>query len=177
MNDEIWRDIPGYEGIYSISNYGKVYSHISGRIRSDVKSGNGYRAIQLSDSQHKKHRFYIHRLVSLTFLGPPRHPDYVVNHKNLNKTDNRIENLEWVSQRENYRHAYTHGRTDYRRPIRSDNSTGTKGISRHTGGYQVMFCGKYMGWYKSIEKAVSARLDAERTYENEMLTFGLRNIQ
>lgn len=176
MYDEVWKDIPGYEGFYSISNQGRVYSHITGKCRSDVKSGYGYRAIELSDFQHKKHRFYIHRLVALAFLGTPQCPDYVVNHKNLNKSDNRVENLEWVSQAENYRHAYMNGRTDFRRPIRPDNSTGVKGISRHTDGYQVELCGKYVGWYKSIEKAISARLAAERKYGNEILARGLGNI-
>lgn len=131
-------------------------------LRKDVQSGNGYRAIQLSDMNCKKSHHYVHRLVVITFIGLPPSNNYVVNHKNLNKRDNRVENLEWVTVQENMHHAYVNGRVDFRRPMRRDNSTGTKGVSPHTGGYQVSLCGKYIGWYPNLHDARLARLEAER---------------
>jgi hypothetical protein len=160
---EIWKDIPGYEGLYRISNMGRIFSIRNGKIRKDVRSGHGYRAIQLSDSSHRKHRFYVHRLVAITFLGIPEDASYEVNHINLIKTDNRIANLEWVSRKDNYKHGYINGRTDFRRPIRTDNTTGVKGVSRKGNYYQVDLCGKYIGLYEDLATAAFARWDAERS--------------
>ncbi len=168
MEKEIWRDIPGYEGLYQISDLGRVFSNITGKIRKNVKSDHGYRAIQLSDSNHIKHRHYVHRLVASAFLPIPNDRSTEVNHKNLNKSDNRAANLEWVTPRENSDHAYANGRTNYQRPMRADNTTGYKGISRHSGGFQVNICGKYIGWFKEIDAAAFARWDAERSlYEKD----------
>ncbi len=168
MEDEIWKDIPGYEGIYKISTNGRIINCLTGKIRKDVKSGKGYRAIQLSDANHKKHRHYIHRLVATAFLGGPSSPDAQVNHKNCNKSDNSLKNLEWTTPRENMTHAYFHGRVDYRRPLRKDNKTGVNGICNHSGGYEVTFCGKYVGWYKTLEKAICARKKVEKQYGNKI---------
>ena len=162
MKNEVWKDIPGYEGLYKISNFGRTKSLRSSTLRKDVQSGNGYRAIQLSDKNSKKERHYIHRLVALTFLGEPPRSNYVVNHKNLNKSDNRVSNLEWVTPQENMHHAYVNGRTDYRRSKRHDNTPGIKGVSSKARGYQVTLCGKYIGWYKNINDAQAARLAAEK---------------
>jgi hypothetical protein len=162
MENEICKDIPGYEGLYKISNFGRTKSLRSSIFRKDFQSGKGYRAIQLSDKNSKKEYHYIHRLVALTFLGEPPKSNYVVNHKNLNKSDNRMSNLEWVTPQENMHHAYINGRSDNRRSKRRDNTTGIKGVSSQTGGYQVNLCGKYIGWYKNINDAQAARLAAEK---------------
>ena len=160
--EEIWKDIPGYEGLYKISNYGRVYSNFTGKIRKDVQSGIGYRAIQLSDSNRKKHRHYIHRLVAIAFLGEPPSEDYIINHKDLDKTNNVVTNLEWCTVAENNRHAYLNGRVDFRRPMRCDNTSGLKGVSKHSGGYEVTFCGEYIGWYKSKSEAAFVRYCVEQ---------------
>ena len=161
---EVWKTIPGYEGLYEIISMGKIKSLRTGLLRRDVNSGRGYRAIQLSDSNAKKHRLYVHRLVALAFLGPPPSEEYQVNHINLVKADNRVENLEWVTPDENMAHAYRNGKTDYRRSIRKDNKLGIKGVYPNEGGYEVRICGHYVGWYKRFEDAVIARKEAE---ENE----------
>lgn len=158
---ETWKEIPGYEGFYQINNFGQVMSLRSGQLRKDVQSGHGYRAIQLSDCYHTKKRFYVHRLVAIAFLGSPPAEDCVVNHKNLNKRDNRVENLEWTTPKGNMHHAYINGRTDFRRQIRADNKTGIKGVYPHSGGYQTSLNGKYIGWFKSLESAARVRAIAE----------------
>lgn len=161
--NEIWKDISNYEGLYKISNRGRVFSKRTNKILKDVSTGSGYRSVSLSDYLHKKKRYYIHRLVAIAFLGIPRNLRCVVNHKNLNKKDNNVENLEWVTPEENMAHAYNNGKIDYRRPMRCDNTTGVKGVSPHRGGFQVEICGHYVGWYKDMATAHFARWDAERS--------------
>lgn len=149
------------KGFIKISKSGQILSLRSGQLRKDVQSGRGYRAVQLSDKNHTKKRFYVHRLVAIAFLGAPPSEEYVVNHKNFNKKDNRVENLEWTTNEGNMHHAYINGKTDFRRQIRIDNKTGIKGVSRQTGGYQVSLNGRYIGWYKTLESAAKARAAAE----------------
>ena len=76
------------------------------KILKDASTGSGYRSVSLSDSLHRKKRYYIHRLVAKKFLDIPLNPRCVVNHKNLDKKDNTVENLEWVTPEENMAHAY-----------------------------------------------------------------------
>lgn len=166
---EIWKDIPGYEGLYCISSLGRVRSLFTGKIRADVQAGHGYRAIQLSDRYHIKRRHYVHRLVAAAFLGKPPQENAEINHINCDKSDNAVSNLEWTTRQENMKHAYHSGKTDYRRPLRRDNQTGYKGICEHDGGYEVSFCGRYIGWFKSLDRAIEARKEAEENYEKAIL--------
>lgn len=172
MNSSIWKDIPSYEGLYLINCNGDVLSLHSGKIRKSTLSGKGYRKISLTGNNHKKTQHLIHRLVAEVFLTKPSDSMNEVNHKNLDKTDNRVENLEWVTPEENMRHAYVNGRTDFRRSKRSDNTSGITGVSVHKGGYQatIGYCGVvyYLGWFKTIEAAISSRKSAERRFANEL---------
>lgn len=158
---ERWRDVPGYEGLYLVSDRGQIFSFFTGSLRASVIAGRGYRSVQLSDGLGHKKRHYVHRLVAEAFIGPPTDESMTVNHKNLDKNDNRVENLEWMTVQENNHHAYINGRSDYRRSIRRDNKTGHKGVSGHQGGYQVDLNGHYIGWFKTLEDAAKARKDAE----------------
>ena len=152
---------PDYEGLYRISDPGRILSLRTGKLRKDVNSGRGYRAIQLSNSDSIKNREYVHRVVAMAFLGDPPSEDAQVNHLNLDKTDNRLSNLEWVTPAENMSHAYFNGKTDYRRPMRRDNKLGIKGVYPNSKGYEVRLCGKYVGWFKNFEEAAAARRRAE----------------
>lgn len=167
MKTETWRDIPGYEGRYQISDFGRVWSSYHQRLLTCKKAGKGYRAITLC-TKGQKQRFYIHRLVAFAFLPKPDDESYEVNHKDLNKTNNHALNLEWVSRRDNFEHAYVNGRVDFRRPRRSDNKTGANGVCSHSGGYEVSIGYNrnrhYIGWYKDLNVALKARSEAERYY-------------
>lgn len=100
---EEWRDIPGYEGLYQVSNIGNVKRLKSGEIAKQQPNEKGYLRISLyRDRKYQLAR--IHRLVLLTFIGAPS-AGMVVNHKNGVKSDNRLENLEYITQKENVRHS------------------------------------------------------------------------
>jgi len=103
--EEIWKDIKGYEGIYKISNFGRVKSFKCNkeRILKTTKNKAGYIKIGIGDTNNRK-TFYIHRLIAELFIpNPLNKPE--INHINGNKSDYRIENLEWINHRENIQHA------------------------------------------------------------------------
>lgn len=116
-NTEIWRPVNQYEGLYEVSNMGRVRSldritnYIDGRVRkfngrmiSPRKAGAGYYQVGLSNNGSKK-RDYIHRLVAEAFIPNPKNlPE--VNHLDGNKLNNRLSNLEWTTSSENKKHAY-----------------------------------------------------------------------
>lgn len=95
MINEDWKRL---NDNYDISTMGRIRNIKTGHVTfgSNVK---GYKNIII-----KRSRFYVHRLVGETFLGPHNHDD-VINHKNGNKKDNRVENLEWVTQLKNIEHS------------------------------------------------------------------------
>lgn len=103
LDREEWREIPGER--YSASNLGRIRSHFTGRILKPQKSGRGYHFVNLGGKG--KRGVFVHRLVCLAFLGAS---DLHVNHKNSVKTDNRLENLEYATRRENAQHAKSAGK-------------------------------------------------------------------
>lgn len=101
---EIWKDIIGYEGIYQVSNLGRVKSLNYNRtgkekIMNSCKGGCGYLQICLS-KEGKKKNYLVHRLVTQAFLDNPNTLSEV-NHKDENKTNNCVDNLEWCSPKYN----------------------------------------------------------------------------
>ena len=108
MIEEIWRPIEGYEGLYEISSYGRVRSmdrydgrnhFIKGKLLKNKDNGNGYLICSLSKNGIVKNK-YIHRLVVEAFI---ERPDglYEVNHKDENKKNNSVDNLEWCDKKYN----------------------------------------------------------------------------
>lgn len=102
---EIWRAVKGYEGLYEVSNLGNVrslnYRRMGvKRVLSPKPYGDGYLGVNLYDLQRKQHTHYIHRLVAIAFLPNPYDLPQV-NHRDENKHNNRIENLEWCTQKYN----------------------------------------------------------------------------
>lgn len=118
-NVRLWADIPGYEGYYQINIIGEIRSlsklRTAGkkrlfypmRLLKPTPTKNGYSIVSIwKDGQMK--RCHIHRLLAETFIPNPHNKDQV-NHINGVKSDNRIENLEWVTQSENTIHAFKTG--------------------------------------------------------------------
>ena len=125
-DEEIWKDIPGYEKAYQVSSMGRVRSKdriakgkrgIERSIKGKVlvqSIANGYLRLILS-VEGKKDQWSVHRLVALAFHGRPGFKDAQVNHINSLKLDNRAENLEWVTASENIIHSYEVGTSSSRR--------------------------------------------------------------
>lgn len=114
--EELWKDIPGYEGIYQVSNMGRVrsldrrrlvnncygrqsYRSDKGREIAQTDNGHGYLIVSLRKDHRKNH--YVHRLVAEAFCKRPGDSVKVVNHKDYNTKNNRADNLECVTQAEN----------------------------------------------------------------------------
>jgi hypothetical protein len=157
--EEIFKDIPGYDGLYQVSNLGNVKSlnykrSNNEKILKKVICGNYY-VVCLSKDNKIKNK-YVHQLVAMAFLNhiPDGHK-LVVDHMNFNKIDNRVDNLQLVSQREN-----TH---------------------RNEKIYSSKFKGVY--WYKKLNKWKSQiningeklhlgyftdELEAHKTYQNKL---------
>ena len=111
INNEIWKPVVGYEGIYSVSNIGRVRRDSAqdpkwiGHIMTQTIRFGGYMGVHLYRPGHIQVTHFVHRLVAFAFLGKPPEGRSQVNHINGKKTDNRVENLEWVSPPENALHS------------------------------------------------------------------------
>lgn len=109
MTKEIWKQIKGYEGHYEVSNHGRVKSiertirghKLVEKIMLPANDFNGYLSIRFRNGKQK--RFLIHRLVANIFLSNPENLP-IVNHKDRDKTNNNLSNLEWVTVKENDAH-------------------------------------------------------------------------
>ena len=99
--EEIWKDIPEYEGLYQVSNLGRIKRITTNKILKLTKRGRHYLGATLSKNGAVK-TMYIHQLVAIAFLGHiPNGHQLVVDHINDNTNDNRVENLQIVTQRFN----------------------------------------------------------------------------
>jgi len=120
MKIEIWKEIPGFEGYYEASNFGKIrrmlnktiykdgrVAHFSQTILKPSICHKGYERVYLSKNS-KKYSIRVHELIAKTFIPNPKNKR-TVNHKDLNKENNSVDNLEWATNLENMRHAFANG--------------------------------------------------------------------
>lgn len=115
-NNEIWKDIPGYEGLYQVSNQGRVKSFPRNGTRNEERilkttpGAYGYHRVGLYKNNNPK-TVKVHAIVALAFIG--KRPDgMTINHKNGIKSDNRPDNLEYCTIKENLQHAHRTGLID-----------------------------------------------------------------
>lgn len=156
---EIWKNIPGFENIYQISNLGRVRScdriiqkknyqcdcfdyPIKGKILSQVSSsqnklGQPYFSVSLSISGNKT-RFLVHRLVAQSFIPNPDNKPHI-NHIDGNPSNNYVENLEWCTDSENRKHAW---------------DTGLQGKGSRKSVNQYTLTGDPIKTFRSITEAV-----------------------
>lgn len=112
---EIWKPVPGYEGIYEVSTHGRVASVSTNwrgygrRLMEQDMDIYGYMKVRLTKEGCRK-KLSVHRLVCLAFLGDPGDGDQVC-HNNGDRADNRLENLRWGTAKENAADRDRHGMT------------------------------------------------------------------
>lgn len=104
---EIFKDIKGYEGIYKISNLGRVLSVKSNKFLKCYDKPNKYKRVSLNINSVGK-TFCVHRLVAEHFIPNPL-KKLTVNHKDGNKRNSNVNNLEWATLSENMKHAFNTG--------------------------------------------------------------------
>jgi hypothetical protein len=107
---ELWRPVVGYEGLYEVSNLGRVKSLRSEKLMKLSVANSGYMQLSLSGKPSRKVR-HVHRLVLEAFIGPCP-PNMEGCHANGIRTDNRLENLRWDTRKGNMADAIAHGRTN-----------------------------------------------------------------
>lgn len=166
MENEIWKDIPGYEGMYQSSTIGRIKSlnryvkHYSGgnqivreRIIKQGSDGNGYLKVMLCKNGTKK-VFHVHRLIALAFLGES---ELQIDHIDRIKSNNNIKNLEYVSRHENQKRRffyrkYPTGVYPVRNKFRSMITLNNKHI--------------HLGYYDNIKDAEIEYIKAKNIIEN-----------
>lgn len=98
VTSDVWKDIPGYEGIYAINKDGVVRNKYGKRVGLQL-SQRGYYRVNLYKNGTSRH-FRVHRLVASAFIQNPNNLPQV-DHINGDKTDNRVENLRWATNKQN----------------------------------------------------------------------------
>jgi hypothetical protein len=139
MLKEIYVDIQGFIGLYKISNFGNVKSFRRKEpiILSPFKDTNGYHRVSLCGKDYS-----VHRLVANAFLPKIENKD-LVNHKDLVKTNNRIDNLEWCNNRENVLHYFNSDN-----PCVQVTKANTYSVKIYKNKKQV-----HLGTFKTLEQA------------------------
>ena len=110
MNKEIWKDIKGYEGLYQVSNLGNIRNLHNARklqdkstIKKQQLTAKGYMRVPLYNGNKCKH-YMVHRLVYEAFKGKIKR-GYEINHKDYDRTNNNIDNLEEMTHSDNIRYS------------------------------------------------------------------------
>jgi len=155
LQGEIWRDIKGYEGLYKVSNLGRVkslyrfirmgesYRVTHEKIIKGSTSKDGYRKVILAKLGVQKHH-NVHRLVAIAFIENPQNFP-VVNHLDCNPSNNNAYNLEWTTTKGNIQHA-------------AKNNRMAKGARHHMSKPVAQFSlnGKFIASFESINLAAKS---------------------
>ena len=110
LTGEIWKDIKGHEGLYQVSNLGRIKSFCKRyprELANTISKNTGYAFVTLCKNKQRKN-FAVHGLIARAFILNPEHKPFV-NHKDGNKLNNNIKNLEWVTPSENAQHTFDIG--------------------------------------------------------------------
>ena len=152
-----WKLIEGFDGIYSVSNYGEVRNNKTGRLMKQRKTEKGYLRVGLTNNGKPK-CMRVHRLVAQAFIpNPDDKPE--VNHIDFNKENNCVNNLEWVTGKENAKHSLGNRKKSNKIECKNISNTGEKYISYYSGYYVVRMFGKkyFCKSFKNIDDAKKCR--------------------
>jgi len=125
MEEEIWKDIEGYEGFYQVSSHGRVKSLVSNKILTRNENNKEYRKIVLCVNRKKKY-FSASRLVANAFIPNPENKQ-IVDHINGIRYDNRVCNLRWATYSENSRNSKSNDKS----------SSKYRGVSKYRNKWRV----------------------------------------
>lgn len=139
--NEIWKDVEGYEGLYQVSNTGKVKSMRMNHLMHPTLAVRGYYYLKLRDANGVDKSFPIHRLVALAFIPNP-YGYKCVNHIDENKQNNNADNLEWCTLAYNFNYGTARER---------------QGISCGKPVKQITVTGQHIATYCSVE--IAARIN------------------
>ena len=202
---EIWKPVVGYEGLYEVSNFGRVKSLDrwvrhggkksdytlalkKGKMLSPKDNGHGYKSVHLTVSRKTKD-FYIHRLVAMAFIpNPDGLPE--VNHKDENTSNNCVDNLEWCTPK--YNSNYGNHRIKIGRPVimydhegnyvddfisaaEAKKITGAKGITAVCNGKRRT-AGGYIWKYKDNVEDLSAKIDPLDFYKRREIAMNKKIV-
>lgn len=134
-----WKLIEGFDGIYSVSNYGEVRNNKTGKLMKQRKNETGYLRINLTKNGKPK-CMRVHRLVAQAFIPNPENK-LQVNHIDFNRENNCVSNLEWVTNKENTQYSVCNRKLPGQRKKRN-NKTGERNITHYNGYYVVRIYGK-----------------------------------
>lgn len=148
---EVWRDIPGYENYYQVSNLGNVKSYRTCKVLKTPVASNGYKVLNLCVGGQKM--FTVHSLVAMAFIGQSNRQ--TINHIDGNKLNNRLDNLELVSYRDNNVHALNMGLRS--RKIKRDDVPVIKSLY-HSGTTKTQIARNYNVNIKTIDNVLNDKL-------------------
>ena len=107
METEIWKDVVGYEGLYKVSNLGNIFSIRKDKVMHPSINVHGYYRVHLKCKNKTTKTKSVHLLVAYSFLNHSAcGMEFVINHKDHNKLNNNVDNLEVVTQRYNSQHTF-----------------------------------------------------------------------
>lgn len=140
LDSEIWKNIEGYDGIYEISDKGRVRNR--NKIMSQYKNESGMYIRLYKNKKSKLHK--VHRLVAKTFIENPENKK-TVNHIDGNRWNNKLENLEWATISENVKHSHEYLHRDY--SAYGENHKNSKTITKYNKNME------YICTYGSVNEA------------------------